>query len=257
MLTLTCQISYILKTNYTNTMERLNENWLTQGLIDYEYKKYVLLAYLKTVGDSFGRVELYPFLADLVFHYRNLLMVKENKDLIFESFPKEISKEDFNRLELSYKKIVNDDMTMQEIASIIEFAIPKVKASLEEGSQIYEIVESHCEISPIGVSPLYSAEGYLFVTQPPAKETNLYRYQVSIFEHAEETMRGLNLMFLETFRKGLVQSYEHIKLDLIKRYHDLPNPATFLAVSRMRFPYEATLMPVVKRLLVKHISSSK
>jgi hypothetical protein len=238
-------------------MKKLNENWLTQGLIDYEYKKYVLLAYLKTVHDSFGRVELYPFLADLVFHYQNLIRVKDNKDLIFESFPKEISKEDFNRLQLSYKKIVEDDSTMQEIASIIEFAIPKMKNSLEKGSQIYEIVESNCEISPIGLMPLYAAEGYLFVTQPPAKETNLYRYQVSIFDNAAEKMRGLNIRYLDTIRKGLVQSYEHIKLDLIKQYKDLPNPAAFLAVSKMRFPYEPTLMPVVKRLLVKHISSSK
>jgi len=238
-------------------MKKLNENWLTQGLIDYEYKKYVLLAYLKTVHDSFGRVELYPFLADLVFHYQNLIRVKDNKDLIFESFPKEISREDFNRLELSYKKIVEDDSTMQEIASIIEFAIPKMKNSLEEGSQIYEIVESNCEISPIGITPLYAAEGYLFVTQPPAKETNLYRYQVSIFDNATEKMRGLNIRYLDTIRRGLVQSYEHIKLDLIKQYKDLPNPAAFLAVSKMHFPYEPTLMPVVKRLLVKHISSSK
>ena len=89
-------------------MERLNENWLTQGLIDYEYKKYILLAYIKTVNESFGRIELYPFMADLVFHYRNLLRVKENKDLIFESFPREISKEEFNRLELSYKQIVTN-----------------------------------------------------------------------------------------------------------------------------------------------------
>jgi hypothetical protein len=238
-------------------MERLNENWLTQGLIDYEYKKYILLSYLKTVNESFGRIELYPFMADLVFHYRNLLRVKENKDLIFESFPKEISKEEFNRLELSYKQIVNDDTTMQEIASIISFAIPKLKQSLEEGSQIYELVESNCEISPIGVTPLYATEGYLFVTQPPAKETKLYRYQVSIFENAADPMRALHLNYLESYRKGLAQSYEHIKLGLIKKYKDLPNPAAYLAVSKLKFPYEPTLMPVLKRLLVKHISSSK
>ena len=49
-------------------MEKLSQDWLTQGLIDFEYKKYVLLAYLKTAKESFGRVELYPFLTDLVFH---------------------------------------------------------------------------------------------------------------------------------------------------------------------------------------------
>ena len=69
-------------------MEKLSKDWLTQGLIDFEYKKYVLMAYLQTVKSSFGKVELYPFMADLVFHYRNLQALKENKALIRESFPK-------------------------------------------------------------------------------------------------------------------------------------------------------------------------
>ena len=78
-------------------MEKLSKDWLTQGLIDFEYKKYVLLAYLKTVKQSFGKVELYPFLADLVLHYRNLTAVKENKALFRESFPKELSLEEIAR----------------------------------------------------------------------------------------------------------------------------------------------------------------
>ena len=53
-------------------MEKLSKDWLTQGLIDFEYKKYVLMAYLQRVKTSFERIELYPFMADLVFHYRNL-----------------------------------------------------------------------------------------------------------------------------------------------------------------------------------------
>ena len=69
-------------------MEKLSNDWLTQGLIDFEYKKYLLLAYLQTVKSSFGKGELYPFLADLVFHYRNLQALKENKSLIREAFPR-------------------------------------------------------------------------------------------------------------------------------------------------------------------------
>jgi hypothetical protein len=48
-------------------MNQLNRDWLTQGLIDFEYKKYVLLGYLKTVKGSFSRVELYPFMATSCF----------------------------------------------------------------------------------------------------------------------------------------------------------------------------------------------
>jgi hypothetical protein len=235
-------------------MEKLPNDWLTQGLIDFEYKKYVLLAYLQSVKNSFSRVQLYPFLGDLVFHYRNLIAVKENQKLIRESFPKEISLEDFQKLELTYRKLIEDDTVMSELESIIEFAIPQIKESLNEGSVIYEYVESKCEIAPIGVTPLYANEGYLFVTQPPETETNVYRYQVSIFNDSQEQLRSLNTQFMESVEKNLANTYESIKLGLIRRYQDLPNPATFLILSRLRFPLTETLMPVAKRLFVKHIS---
>jgi hypothetical protein len=235
-------------------MDQLSKDWLTQGLVDFEYKKYVLLAYLKTVKNSFGRVELYPFMGDLVFHYRNLLAVKENKTLLKESFPKEISLEEFKKLEISYRQMIEDDAVMSELENIIEFSIPKIKGSLQEGSVIYEYVESQCEIEPIGVTPLYAKEGYLFVTQPPENETSIYRYQMSIYEQSHEVLRSLNTTFIESAPRTVANTYERIKLDLVKRFRDLPNPATYLILSRTKFPFTETLMPVAKRLFVKHIS---
>jgi len=235
-------------------MDKLSKDWLTQGLIDFEYKKYVLMAYLQTVKGSFGKVELYPFLADLVLHYRNLLALKENKALIRESFPKELSLEEFKKLEISYREMIEDDSVMCELESIINFALPQIKDSLQEGSVIYEYVESQCEISPVGVTPLYAKEGYLFVTQPPEKETNIYRYQMSIFEGSQEQLRSLNTEFVERVEKNPSNTYERLKLDLIKKFKDLPNPAAYLILARMKFPFVETLMPVAKRLFVKHIS---
>ncbi|MCK6617999.1 MAG: hypothetical protein L6Q51_10170 [Cyclobacteriaceae bacterium] len=235
-------------------MDRLSKDWLTQGLIDFEYKRYILLAYLKTVKESFGRVALYPFLSDLVFHYQNLQAVKENKALIRESFPKELSLEEFKKLELTYREMIEDDSVMNELTSIIEWAIPRFKDSLQEGSVIYEYVESQCEISPIGVTPLYAREGYLFVTVPPEKETSVYRYQLSIYEEQYEQLRSLNTEFVETVPKSPVVPYESIKINLVKRFKEMPNPATYLILSRVKFPFTETLMPVAKRLFVKHIS---
>ena len=152
-------------------MDKLSKDWLTQGLIDFEYKKYVLMAYLQRVKSSFNRVELYPFMADLVFHYRNLLTLKENKTLIRESFPKELSLEDFKKLELSYRQMIEDDGVMSELESIIDFALPQIKGSLQEGSVIYEYVESKCEISPVGVTPLV-CKGGILVCDTTARKGN-------------------------------------------------------------------------------------
>ncbi|MEO7991640.1 MAG: hypothetical protein ABI663_18955 [Chryseolinea sp.] len=237
-------------------MEKLSKDWLTQGLIDFEYKKYLLMGYLQTVQKSFDRTELYPFMSDLVFHYRNLVSIKENKSLIRESFPKEISIEEFKRLELSYRKLIDDDAVMSELESIIEFALPQLQDSLKDGTVIYDYVESQCEISPVGVTPLYAKEGYLFVTQPPEKETLLYRYQVSIFGDSQDQLRTLNTEYIDTITKSKVETYEQLKLGLIKKFKDLPNPATYLILSKMKFPFSETLMPVAKRLFVKHISNT-
>ena len=237
-------------------MEELKSNWLTEGLIDFEYKKYQLLAYLQKVKKSFDRIELYPFLSDLVFHYRNLKLIRDNKGLIQETFPKEISLDRIKSLELSYKKIVEDDSLMKEIEDIINFSLPKVKDHLDEGSFIYEYVESQCEISPVGISTLYAQEGYLLISQPPQKEADVFRYQITIFEQSNETLRGINTQYIYTSERSLAHSYEQIKLKLIKEFTDLPNPSTYLITTKLKFPFESTLMPVAKRLLVKHLANA-
>lgn len=237
-------------------MERLKDNWLTDGLIDFEYKKYQLLAYFKNVKESFNRIELYPFLSDLVFHYRNLILLKENKSLISDSFPKELSPESLKNMVINYRKIIEDDLVMQEIESIVAFALPKFKDSLNEGSFIYEYVESKCEILPIGLTSLYTDEGYLFVTQPPEKETHIYRYHTTIFTQSNESFRGINTEFLQTAERTLSNTYENLKLTLIRKHTGLPNPSTYLVLSKVKVPFTQTLMPVAKRMLVKQISKS-
>jgi hypothetical protein len=47
-------------------MADLNKNWLTEKYIDFEYKKYVLLAWLQEVNNNFQDQKLYPFLAQLI-----------------------------------------------------------------------------------------------------------------------------------------------------------------------------------------------
>jgi hypothetical protein len=45
-------------------------------------------------------------------------------------------------------------------------------------------------------------------------------------------------------------------LELVKKYPQLPNPATYLVDIKQDIPFHETAMPVAKRLLVKHISTA-
>ncbi len=237
-------------------MQKLNDNWLTDGLIDFEYKKYILLAFLQNIKKEFVQHKIYPSLSELVFHYKNLLTIKENKELMYKNFPERISKADFEKLKISYKKIVEDDDVMKELEDIVFFAIPKVKKLLGDGKEIYEMVEEKIEILQVGISPLYPDEGYLFINEYNDKETKIFSYNVTVFESADEKFRGINTKFLQGIKKGIGETYESLKLSLIKRYKYLPNPATFLININIACPFNETAFPIAKRAFVKHIHQS-
>jgi hypothetical protein len=236
-------------------MKTLPVNWLTEGLIDFEYKKYLLLAYLKAVKAEFGQHRLYPVFSDLIMHYRHLLQVKEHKKLVYEQFPQRISRADFEKLELVYHKIVQDDETMQQIEEIIQFAAPLFKHTVASGKELYDFVERHLEISPVGITPMYHDEGYLFLEAFPGKETQVYTYRITVFENTYERYRGINTQLLQTVRRGLALTHEHLKVQLLRERQELPNPATFAVVSRVPVPLEHALLPIAKRSLVKYVAN--
>jgi hypothetical protein len=236
-------------------MKTLDKNWLTSGLIDFEYKQYLVLAYLQAVKQDFDRVMLYPYLSDLVFHYQNLMDIKANKQLIYSNFPKEISRTDFEKLNLQYRTLVEDDDLLKVLEEIIMFALPQFQKKLDEGKDIYEYIEENLEIQPIGITPLNYEMGYFFLNQKDQKEMQVFEYQMTIFESANEKFRGINITFLESVIKSISQTFENIKLEIIRKYQRIAYPATYLIYSKVSCPVNETLLPVAKRLLVKHISS--
>ena len=245
------------KTNY------LSPDWITQGLIDFEYKKYILLAYLQHTKKQFDEVKLYPTFSELLFHYNNLIQIKENKQFLSDSFPKKLTKADFEKLKLTYTSILKDDEMMQEIENVVQFALPKISKSVNEGKQIYDWINAHLEIVPVGITPIYFGEGYLFLgmNENQNKETlkntiQIYKYNLTLFEMADtkEILRGLNLQHYQTHLKSTFQTYENLKINLIKTNRNLPNPATFLMESSVVCSFENSIFPIAKRRLVEYLT---
>lgn len=237
-------------------MGTLSNNWLTEGLIDFEYKKYVLLAYFHKVKENFNEQKLYPHLSDLIFHYQNLLAIKENKQLMQEHFPSKLTKADFDSLTLAYEKMVHDDDLMNELENILLFSLPKFKDYLTEGRDIYDYLESKMQISQIGLSTLSPDEGYLFLSQHSTTDTLIYEYRMTIFTQAEEKFRGIHLNYLETKPRTISNTYESMKYELVKRNKAMPNPSTYLIESKTSAPLNESVLPIAKRVLVKYISVS-
>src|SRR3982751_5073486 len=78
----------------------LSETWFADGYIDFEQKKYTLLAYLQEINHYFNENKLYPQLADVIFHFNNLVAFRENKKYLQEQFPKKLSMIQMEKLQM-------------------------------------------------------------------------------------------------------------------------------------------------------------
>ncbi|PSR56301.1 hypothetical protein AHMF7605_23785 [Adhaeribacter arboris] len=150
---------------------------------------------------------------------------------------------------------MDDDETMKELEDIIQFAAPLFSQAVDTGKEIYNTVERHLEIIPVGITPIYFNEGYLFLEEFWSQETKIYFYKITIFKNNYEQYRGIHTQHLDTVRRGLALTHESLKLQLARENRDFPNPATFAVVARARFPFEHSILPIAKRTLVKYLSS--
>ena len=235
-------------------MENLSLNWVTEKYVDFEYKKYMLLGYLQQVTKNFDETKLYPHFNELIMHYKNVVELRENKKALYDIFTSRLLGANMKDFKLLYDKILHDDDLMQELESIIEFSIPQFEKHMNEGKKIYDFVESHINLLPIGITPLRVNEGYLFLHSNKQKEMQVYNYRVTIFESAAERYRGIHTTFVGSYQKDLSNTYEAIKRDVINCNKQIPNPATYVFETELQLPIEPTFLPIAKRMLVKHVS---
>ncbi|MBP6511697.1 MAG: hypothetical protein KA347_03385 [Bacteroidia bacterium] len=233
--------------------QRLSDNWITTNHIDFEYKKYILLAYLQHVNDCFEETKLYPALSELVKHYRNLVALRDQKNSLYNSFPEKLNSADLQNFKLVYEKLSTDDRLMVELESIINFSIPQFEQHLAEGKKIYDFIESKLNIYPIGIVPLHTDAGYLLLKNGDKNETVVFEYQITIFDQPTERYRAIGVQYVNSFEKTLRNTYENIKSDLLRYNKNLPNPATYVIESELTLPFEDTLLPLAKRTLVKYL----
>src|SRR5215510_10802795 len=193
-------------------MKSLSETWFAEGYIDFELKKYTLLAYLQQVNSYFNENKLYPQLADIIFHYNNLVAFRENKKFLQEHFPKKLSGIQLEKLQFLYEQMVEDDELMKELEEIINYSTSTIKETINNGTEIYEFIEDKLVISPIGLIPLDTNEGYFFLS-------------------------SVRTSYIDNQRRSMTNTYETIKADLIRYRNELPNPAVYAVEIELNFPY--------------------
>lgn len=233
-------------------MSELDKNWLTEGIFDFEYKKYVLMGYFQHVRDQFTHNRLHPCLPELKSHLDACVSIQTSKSKIRTSLPKTLTGIDVKTWQLEYEETHQDNSYMSDLNYILDFAIPRFSRSIAEGSERFSEVEENVKVSPVGIVPLRLQEGYLLFLHRFQPLVSVFQYQLALYNALKE--RYLKTQFIETVRIGVGNTVSQIKVDLTKRNRALPNPATYVVESKYEYPLQETLLPVAERLMLREIN---
>jgi len=233
-------------------MIKLDDNWMTNGILDVEYKQYELLAYLQKVEKKFDNLELYPYFSDLIHHYDGLIKYKENKQIFRDNFPKELVEINLKNTTLTYEDLVIDDKYILGIDKLVDFSLTNLRKKISLGKLIYDEVEKCIDILEIGTTLFSNNKGFFIIHD---ETIDVYQYELGALIQLNGE-KGLTTKLIRSYPKGFHMSYESIRLDLVDG-SNIINPSTFIIDSPIKYPVEETLLPITKRLLVKKLSQPK
>jgi uncharacterized protein YktA (UPF0223 family) len=235
-------------------MKTLSPDWMTEGLIDLEYKTYVLLAYLSDIQKEFDQKKIYPSYSDLYKNYKNLIEVKEGREKIKQAFPKQLSSADFQNLKLEYSIKAAENDFFEVMDKLLEYSIPAMEGQLKYGMEMYRLVDSNLHISELGIQALDNHQGYFFLMAPPKKETSVYQYNLTKVHLPDGQYRAIHVSHLDRVSLSFSHTLESLKTELVKKSESKTFPATFLIESDVFVPWEESLLPVAKRRLIEFLS---
>ncbi|MBN1300716.1 MAG: hypothetical protein JW995_05835 [Melioribacteraceae bacterium] len=224
---------------------------------DIELSQYKLLAAIQYYSDLLHRNKLYPSFGELVQVFKNVNQLKKQKSEIDNFARRMIKGIDLKKKELIYESEKLDDKDSNRVFEFIEWALPKLKEILDEGKAIFDFVDENIHLKEVGIIPLYKNEGYFVIDNSDNNCVEVFRYEMYLISADDEHLRTLKSNLIESRISENVGrlSLDELKLMLINRYPDLPNPALYKFESEIEFPFTETVLPVAKRKLMQKLAA--
>lgn len=240
-------------------MTSLSLDTFSRAAYDFEQAQYQVLGGLKRAQEAFANNRIYPHLGELANLYHTLQVVLRRSEDLKNGGPAEIKEIDLENKRVVYEWPELDEGQMADVRTLIEWALPHLRATLEEGKTIYEFVDENLRLEEVGLVPAYRQEGYLLVPDQEAGALHVMQYTLSIFDGTDERYRRLKTSPLKSisYAADLVPEPRQVKIDLLEERRELPNPATYFFDSDVDFPFESTVFPIAKRKLIRYLSGAE
>jgi hypothetical protein len=235
-------------------VKQLNLDAFIYKEADIEINQYKILSGLKEYRAEFNKNKLYPYLAELVYLSSQLEEILDKKGQMNIPLPKGIKnapKEKNVFVEIVEKPVENKEYFIE----LIEWSLPKIKEVIEEAYIFYNFVEENMTIHAVGTPPLFKNNGFLFVSDNAHNVLQIHRYEYSVYSSTAKPFSSLKTSYVEIGDALNFDGEEEIvKINMVKKYSEKPNIATYLCKSDYDFPFDQTIFPIAKRKLLNYLA---
>lgn len=115
-------------------VEPLPITWYSESPIDFEYKQYILFAYLQKVENSFINKIVSPHL----LHMEKMLDEMSTFDKLIDDYRGQFDRHRYIYLFKDNKLTGENDEMLMEVRKIIDFSIPQLKTRIDFGYKVFE-----------------------------------------------------------------------------------------------------------------------
>lgn len=211
---------------------QLDDSWLTSEPIDFEYKKYLLLAYNQKMLAEYSKRKLYPHLTDIVdrLTYVNDFLKALT---IFEESAKEVDKIDWIAKEIRYKSKINDD-TFDDVKYVAWYSQNILSDLYIQFKNLYDDIDGSIVICGNQFPIFDKYSGYIRVIM--GKKEKILSYEIYKTIHPEPTYH------LKTSKANLKEYYS-----------DRYTKNIYEVIFNEKFPIKESAIPVMRRKFLLHV----
>jgi len=235
----------------------MDTDWLINDPIDFEHKKYTLLAYFKKLDKLLDQNKIYPTFIELSLHLASIqTLIKENiilyTDKVFISFDDEVLLKELKAKELP--NLLPEEKN--EVDKILKYSLPKFL-------EYFNIIKSYWSLiyDSISVSvkrnkkKLKIGKGYMTFSHKKTNKIYVWEYEIKKYTpELNEYFTEIKLIYEEDKKNlnfnDIIENFSTLPTDLKKTIPIFNMKATD------EYPLEETLLPLFRRKLISYILQS-
>lgn len=234
---------------------QLDPEWILKEPIDFEHKKYTLLAYLQKCDKRFDELKIYPDFVELSLHLANLQSIDKENTMLLTN--KKFTSPDDEILfkELIPKKLPNlGELEQAEIRKTVKFSGQKIYEAFNIAKSIWNVAHDSITVHiKKNKDYLECGRGYAFYRKKIDDTIFVWEYEIK----KEDKEDYASKTFLSLIYTGLTDEMTFSEiLSKHSSWSDMENQKDY-PVFEVRctqdFPFQETFIPMVKRALMSYI----